>query len=71
MTDPIEEYRDKVKKLAHLYGMGVFAQFVMEAKGLDTNNQQITNLQLLDVLREQAEIFVTLIETYGNGDSGL
>lgn len=60
MTESIDIYRDSIKKLAHMYGMGVFVQFLMEAKGLDTTNQQMNNLQLLDSLRDQASLLASI-----------
>lgn len=71
MTDTADLYKESIKKLAHLYGMGVFVQFIMEAKGLDTTNQQMNNLQLLDSLREQAALFVTISDLDNDDDSGL
>lgn len=71
MSATLDTYQESIKKLAHLYGMGVFVQFVMEAKGLDITNQQMHNLQLLDALREQAVIFVSLAELDDEDDTGL
>jgi len=65
--DSINEYTENIKKLASIYGMGIFTQFIMEERGFDVSNQQMLNLQLLDQLRQQAKILVSNLDTGDNG----
>ena len=56
----IESLRKAISKMAELYGLSIMTQFVLEEKGMDSSNQLMLNLEMLNSLREQVKILVTL-----------
>jgi hypothetical protein len=56
----IESLHKAISKMAELYGLSVMTQFVLEEKGMDSSNQLMLNLEMLNSLREQVKILVTL-----------